>query len=65
MTGGGGGGKTRPPPDPAPAALPIPGREEDIAKKKVKRGAGRFANILAGRLMTQQSGGLQNLLGGP
>ncbi len=62
MTGGG-GGKSKAPPAVAPAALPIPGREEDIAKKKVKRGRGRFANILAGKLMTQQGGGLSNILG--
>ncbi len=62
MTGG--GSRPKAPPAVAPAALPIPGREEDLAKKKVKRGTGRFANILAGRLMTQQGGGLQNLLGG-
>lgn len=36
-------------PDPAPQ--PIPGRDAKQAKKKVRRGRGRDANILAGRLM--------------
>jgi hypothetical protein len=47
------------PKDPDPAATPIPGREEDEAKKKVRRrarGSGREGQILAGRL-TSQSGG--------
>ncbi len=60
MTGGGGIDSPRPI---APAALPIAGREEDIAKKKIGRGEGRFANILAGQLMTQRGGTLNNILG--
>lgn len=62
MTGGG-RKKIITPPVPDPVAMPIPGREEDIAKKKVGRGRGRFVNILAGRMMTQQGGGLSNILG--
>ncbi len=61
-----GGGSKRPPiqvpiePDPAPT--PIPGREIEEAKKKVKRraGGGRQRNILAGRLQSQQGGTLLN-----
>ena len=44
--------KIQTPEDPAPTATPIPGREEEEAKKKVKKraGAGREGNILAGRM---------------
>ena len=39
-------------PDPAPLATPIPGREEDEAKKKVRaRRGGRANTILAGGMM--------------
>lgn len=72
------GGKSRPKvqamesPDPAPQ--PIPGREIDKAKKKVRRGRGRQQNILAGRLMagrnvrlgdSASAGILKMKLGGP
>ncbi len=46
------------PPDPAPTAQPIPGREEDEAKKKVRRrakGGGRQSTILAGRLNAERN----------
>ena len=49
------GSKPDKPPEPAPPAMPIPGREEEIAKKPVTRRRGRFANILAGRMMQQRS----------
>ena len=66
MTGGGHSRRIDTPPDPAPAAMPIPGREEEEAKKKVgRRGKGRLANMLAGQLMSKQGGSMKNLLGGP
>jgi len=44
------------PEDPAPAPEPIMGREEEEAKKKVrKRRGGRASNILAGRLNAQRN----------
>ncbi len=48
---GGGGSRPKAPAEPAPTAQPVPGREEDEAKKKVrsKRG-GRASTIFAGRL---------------
>lgn len=55
----GGGKKIDTPPDPDPTAQPIPGREEDEAKKKVRRRArqgGRGSTILAGRLNAQRNG---------
>ncbi len=57
MTGGGGRPKIQTPADPDPTATPIPGREEDEAKKKVRRRAGRGgrqSTILAGRLNSQR-----------
>jgi len=48
MTGVSGPSK---PPVPAPPAMPVPGREEELAKKKVTRRRGRSANILAGVMM--------------
>ena len=63
MTGGGHSRKIDTPPDPAPAAMPIPGREEEEAKKKVgRRGKGRLANMLAGQLMSKRGGAMSNLL---
>ena len=59
MTGGGGRPKVNVPEEPAPAPQPIAGREEDEAKKKVRRrarGGGRQSNILAGRLNSQRNG---------
>ena len=63
MTGGGHSRKIDPPPAPAPAAMPIPGREEEEAKKKVRKRSGRMANILAGRMMTERSGNMKDILG--
>ncbi len=39
----------------APTAQPIPGREEEEAKKKVRKRGGRAANIFAGRLNARQN----------
>lgn len=60
MTGG--SRKPDPPPEVDPTPTPIVGREEDEAKKKVKKraGKGRQENILAGRLMSQRGGNLLN-----
>lgn len=55
MTGG--GRKIDVPPEPAPTATPIPGREEEEAKKKIRaRRGGRDSTILAGRLNSQRNG---------
>ncbi len=54
------------PPDPAPSAQPILGREEEEAKKKVRRrakGTGREGQILAGRLTSQRGTILNTRLG--
>jgi hypothetical protein len=51
--------KIQTPEDPAPTAQPIPGREEEEAKKKVRRRAGRGgrqSTILAGKLNAQRNG---------
>ena len=65
MTGG-----SRPkvtvPEEPAPTPMPIAGREEDEAKKKVRKRArrgGREANILAGRLTSNRNDILKTQLG--
>ncbi len=45
------------PPEPDPTATPIPGREEDEARKKVRlraRQGGRQSTIFAGRLNSQR-----------
>lgn len=55
--------KTIMPIDPDPTPMPIPGREIEEAKKKVRRGRGRQANILAGRLMSQRGDVLNTTLG--
>jgi len=64
MTGGGGSPKiTPPPPEPSPLPTPIMGREEDEAKKKVRRRAGatgRESTILAGRMMKERSENILN-----
>ncbi len=53
---GGGRPKIATPPDPAPVAQPIPGRAEELAKKKVrKRVGGRASTIFAGRLNAQRN----------
>lgn len=55
------------PPDPDPIAQPIPGREEEQAKKKVRRRVGgRQSTIFAGRLNAQRNGNniLSTSLGG-
>lgn len=52
------------PADPSPAAMPIPGREEEEARKKVgRRKGGRAQNILAGRLTSQRNDILKTRLG--
>jgi hypothetical protein len=52
------------PDEPSPIAQPIPGREEEEAKKKArKRRGGREANILAGRLTSQRNDILKTRLG--
>ena len=64
-----GGGSKRPKivsaiePDPTPT--PIPGREIDEAKKKVRKraGRGRQQNILAGQMMSQRGNILNTQLG--
>lgn len=61
MTGG--SPKTIMPIEPDPTPMPIPGREIDEAKKKARRGRGRQANILAGRLMSQRGDVLNTTLG--
>ena len=56
MSGGGGKPKIQTPPEPAPTATPVPGREEEEAKKAVRtRRSGREGNILAGRLNSSQN----------
>ena len=61
-----GGGKTpkiRTPADPDPTATPIPRREEDEAKSKVRQRArkgGRQSTIFAGRLNSQR--GISNTI---
>lgn len=63
------GGKSRKidvPPDPDPTPQPILGREEEEAKKKVKRRArrgGRESTRLAGRLMSNRNDILKTELG--
>ena len=51
--------------EPDPTPMPIPGREIDEAKKKVRKraGRGRQQNILAGRMMAQRSNILNTRLG--
>ena len=52
MGGGGKRPKIQVPKDPDPTATPIPGREQDEAKKKVRQRArrgGRQSTIFAGR----------------
>ncbi len=47
------------PADPDPVAQPIPGREEDEAKKKVRRrarGGGRQSTVFAGQLNRARGG---------
>lgn len=44
----------------APTAQPVPGREEDEAKKKVKRRGGRAATIFAGRLNARSANTILN-----
>ena len=53
------------PPEPSPIPRAIPGREEEEAKKKVKRrGKGRESTRLARRMMTQRaSNNLRQILG--
>ncbi len=65
MTGG-----SRPkvivPEEPAPSPMPIAGREEDEAKKKVRKRArrgGRESTILAGRLTSNRNDILKTQLG--
>ncbi len=50
--------------DPSPKS--IPGREEEQAKKKVRKraGRGRQQNILAGQMMSQRNNILNTRLGG-
>ncbi len=49
-----GGKRLKPPPEPSPTPQPIAGREEDEAKKKVRKPRrGREGTILAGRLMAR------------
>ena len=51
------GGSPDAPPPVAPTATPVPGREEDEAKRKVLSRAkrhGRESTILAGRLNSEQ-----------
>lgn len=55
--------KIQTPVEPDPLPTPIPGREEDEAKKKLRRRmkrTGREGTILAGRL-TAQRGGILNI----
>jgi len=62
MTGG--PPKIKTPSDPDPTPQPVAGREEEEAKKKVRRRrGGREANILAGRLTSQQNDILKTRLG--
>ncbi len=64
-----GGGSRRPkiqvPIEPDPIPTPIPGREIDEAKKKIRKraGRGRQQNILAGRMMSQRGNILNTRLG--
>ena len=58
--------KIQTPPEPSPMPMPIAGREEDEAKKKVRKRArrgGREANILAGRLTSNRNDILKTRLG--
>jgi hypothetical protein len=56
--------KVRTPEAPAPTPEPVMGREEEEAKKKVrKRRGGRESNILAGRLTSQRNDILKTQLG--
>lgn len=58
------GSKPDPPPPIAPTPQPIPGREEMLAKKKVKsRRGGRESNIHAGLLNTSNNDILKGKLG--
>jgi len=50
-----GSAPSKPPPAPAPPAMPVPGREEEQAKKTVTRRRGRSANRLAGRMMQNRN----------
>ena len=65
-----GGGSKRPrievPAEPDPTPQLIPGREEEEAKKKVRRKAkrgGRESTILAGRMTAQRNDVLKTRLG--
>lgn len=54
------------PPEPSPVPMPILGREEEEAKKKVRRRAGktgRRSTILAGKMMKQRNSILKTSLG--
>lgn len=57
--------KINTPPDPAPTAMPVPGREEDEAKKKARQrsGGGRASTRLAGMMMSRQGNMLNTTLG--
>ena len=44
-----------PPPAPSPAATPMPGSEEELAKKVVRKRTGRESTILAGRMMQENN----------
>jgi len=64
MTGG--RPKIQTPADPAASPQPIPGREEEEAKKKVRQRArrgGRESTILAGRMTAQRNNILKTELG--
>ena len=52
--------KIQTPDDPAPVAQPIPGREEEEAKKKVRKRGGRAATIFAGRLNQRNANTILN-----
>ena len=52
-------------PEPSPSPTAIPGREEEVAKKKARRRGrtGRESTILAGRLMSSTGNILNTRLG--
>ena len=52
--------KIQTPDDPDPVAQPIPGREEEEAKKKVRKRGGRAATIFAGRLNARNTNTILN-----
>lgn len=52
--------KIKTPPVPAPTAQPIPGREEEEAKKKVRKRGGRASTIFAGRLNARNANTILN-----